>query len=102
MRRLWIVGAVIGAALLGARATGRSRDGWYRRIRKPRFTPPDAVFGPVWTTLYSLMAWSAMRIKGAPPSPERRRALTLWAVQLGLNAAWSPLFFGARRPGAAL
>jgi len=55
---------------------------------------------PVWTVLYAQMAYSAQRVDRSS-DPARRRALALWWVQLGLNAAWTPIFFGARRPGAA-
>jgi len=48
------------------------------------------------------MATSGYRIWKAPPSRARTRALALWGTQLALNAAWTPLFFGARRPKAAL
>lgn len=52
--------------------------------------------------MYPVIAWSGYRTFRAPPSPERSRALAYWATQLGLNAAWSPLFFGAHRPRASL
>ncbi|MGH3050929.1 MAG: tryptophan-rich sensory protein, partial [Gaiellaceae bacterium] len=50
--------------------------------------------------LYAQMASSAQRVAGSS-DPGRRRALTLWWLKLGLNAAWTPVFFGARRTGAA-
>jgi tryptophan-rich sensory protein len=59
------------------------------------------VFGPVWTVLYVTIAvagWLVWRERG---SAGVSAALTLWAVQLGLNAAWTGLFFGLRRPGLA-
>lgn len=95
-----IVGATIGAAALGSRGSQRSL--WYRLLRKPAFTPPDEVFPIAWTALYALQAASAYRIWRAPNGSDRTKALALWAAQLGLNAAWSPLFFGARDPRAAL
>lgn len=70
-------------------------------MRKPSFQPPPWVFGPVWTALYGTIAYSGWRIWRAEKSPERTRALALWFAQLGLNAAWTPLFFGAHRPRAA-
>jgi tryptophan-rich sensory protein len=94
-------GACAAAALLGVRANRRGKR-WYDGLSKPPFNPPDAVFAPVWTGLYALMTASAHRVWQAPPSPSRTRALALWGTQLGANAAWSPLFFGARRPRAAL
>jgi len=96
--------AALGAALLGNVLTrGRPKTmRWYRRLEKPPFTPPGAVFPMVWTALYALMAASAWRVAQRPASPQRNRALGLWLVQLALNAAWTPLFFDARRPAAAL
>jgi tryptophan-rich sensory protein len=94
--------AVTAAALAGGAATRRSaRSRWYAALRKPPGQPPPAVFGPVWTALYAAMATSGYRV-WRTSSPGRSRALRLWAAQLALNAAWSPLFFGARRPRAAL
>jgi tryptophan-rich sensory protein len=89
-----------GAAAVGARFTPNSL--WYARLRKPWFQPPGWVFAPVWTGLYALIAASGYRVWRAPSSPERKAALTLWGAQLGLNAAWSWLFFGEHAPKAAL
>jgi benzodiazapine receptor len=89
-------------SLLGARVTKGGQGLWYRMLRKPRYKPPRWAFGPVWTTLYALMSWSAFRIWRRPPSPERTRALRIWWTQLALNGAWSPLFFGKHAPRAAL
>lgn len=95
-------GMTAGAALLGAMSTLQSRDDWYDGLRKPRLNPPKAVFGPVWTGLYALIAYSGYRVWRSPRSKRRRAALGLWGTQLVLNAAWTPLFFGMRRPLAAL
>ena len=94
-------GAVAASALVGG-LTQKSGRAWYRTLDKPAFTPPDWLFGPVWTGLYALMAGSAWRVWRTPPSPARSRALTLWGAQLAANAAWTPIFFGARRPAWAL
>lgn len=94
-----------GAAALGAatmRGRGSPRRPWFRALRKASAQPPDRVFGPVWSVLYGAMAFSAWRIWRAPASHARSRALALWATQLALNAAWTPVFFGLRRPVAAL
>jgi translocator protein len=94
-----------GAAALGAltmRGRGAPDGLWYNSLQKPSFQPPSWAFGPVWTVLYGTIAYSGYRIWRAPKSPERARALTLWGAQLALNAAWTPLFFGARQPGVAL
>lgn len=98
-------GALTAAAgFIGARATQRSVDSdWYRlALKKPPFQPPKQAFAPVWTGLYALIAGSGARVYNAPPSPERTRALALWGTQLALNAGWSAIFFGARKPKWAL
>jgi tryptophan-rich sensory protein len=74
---------------------------WYRTLEKPAWTPPDAAFGPVWTVLYVLMAIAAWRVWRAGGFGEAGGALTLYLVQIALNAAWSVLFFGLHRPGWA-
>jgi tryptophan-rich sensory protein len=57
----------------------------------------------VWTALYIMMAVALWRLwEKAAPSPARIRAIALFLVQLVLNAAWSPLFFGAHAVRAAL
>lgn len=94
-----------GAAALGTltmRGRGRPDRLWFRVQKKPSFQPPNSVFAPVWTVLYGTIAYSGWRVWRAEKSPERTRALQLWGAQLALNAAWTPLFFGARKPGLAL
>lgn len=93
-----------GAAALGSYATRRGvNTAWYNlELGKPPFEPPREVFAPVWTALYALMTASVARVHDARPSRERTRALTLWGAQLALNAGWSAIFFGARKPRLAL
>ena len=92
-----------GAASIGARATRpATKQRWYRRLEKPPFQPPAAVFPIAWTALYALIAVSGWRVWRKPSGPARSLALELWGVQLGLNAAWSWLFFGKRRKRTAL
>jgi benzodiazapine receptor len=70
---------------------------WYEALRKPPGTPPNWVFGPVWTVLIAVAGWRVWR---AQPGPSA--AIVLWGAQLVLNAAWSWLFFGLERPDLAL
>ena len=95
---------VAGAAVYGARYSPEKRGtrSWYRRLEKPPFNPPSSVFPPVWTALYTLIALSAWRVWRRPPGRKRSAALALWGGQLIANAAWTKLFFGERRPKAAL
>jgi len=88
-----------GAAAVGARFQPGE---WYTQLVKPGFTPPNWVFGPVWTLLYLSMgvaAWLVWRQSGWQVA---RWALTTYAIQLVLNALWSFLFFGKHLIGAAL
>lgn len=86
---------------LGSLATMSEVRGWYTALAKPAFNPPGWVFGPVWTTLYVLMALSLWLVWRSP-EPEARLTKITWFTMLALNAAWTPLFFGLHRPDLAL
>ncbi|BBE73210.1 TspO/MBR family protein [Oharaeibacter diazotrophicus] len=101
-RLLGAVALCFSAAAIGSAATLPAIPTWYAGLDKPAFTPPNAVFGPVWTLLYLLMALVLWRLFEAPAGPARRRALTAFLVQLVLNAAWSVAFFGLHSPAAGL
>ena len=91
---------MVGA--LGSLVTTPAIPTWYAGLARPSFAPPNWVFAPVWTTLYVMMAVAAWLIWRQPPSPARRAALRLFAVQLALNTIWSFLFFGFGRIDLAL
>ena len=74
---------------------------WYRDLQKPAFTPPGWVFGPVWTVLYVCMGLAAWFVWRERVTAHVSVALTLFVLQLLLNAAWPPIFFGYRNPGLA-
>ena len=92
----------LAAGGLGAIATARSVDTWYRQIDRPAWTPPDSWFGPVWTTLYVLMAGAAWLVWRRRDEQSTTRALALWWAQLVVNASWSWVFFGAHALGASV
>ncbi|MBX9791995.1 MAG: tryptophan-rich sensory protein [Pirellulales bacterium] len=95
------VAACLLAGVVGAVFTAGSVDGWYGTIAKPAWTPPNWVFGPVWTVLYLMMgvaAWLVAR-RGWRAS---RTALAWFVLQLLLNIGWYLVFFGLRSPGWAL
>lgn len=96
----WL-GICLGVGGLGAVATTPEIDGWYRTLEKPTWNPPDRVFGPVWTTLYALMAIAAWTVWQRDGFRGARRALTWFLVQLLLNLAWSWIFFALHAPGWA-
>ena len=93
----WVV-VCLAAGGLGAWATTPEIEGWYQTLARPDWNPPGYVFGPVWTTLYVLMGVAAWRVwsRGAAG-----KALTLFAVQLVLNVAWSWIFFRYHQLGWA-
>ena len=95
-RLILCFGLTFCAPVIGALFTTRnSITGWYADLDKPSFTPPDWVFGPAWTILYILMATAAFLLwQKAKPGGGVRIALALYFIQLGLNALWTPLFFG--------
>ncbi len=98
---LFVAGCLAVSGIGGA-ITATSVGTWYQALQKPPFNPPDWVFAPVWTTLYLLMAIAGWRVwRGAEPKAGRL-ALAVFAGQLGLNLAWSWLFFGLRRVDLAL
>lgn len=83
-------------------APATAPGGWYYQIEKPSWTPPSWLFGPVWTALYLAMAVAGWLVWRQGGWAARRGALTLFLVQLVLNAIWSGLFFGLRSPGLAM
>ncbi len=89
-------------AAAGGAVTAMSVNDWYQGLEKPGFTPPDALFAPVWTALYALMAVAAWRVWRSSGFRDARWPLLAFAVQLGLNLGWSILFFGMNLIGAAL
>jgi tryptophan-rich sensory protein len=120
---LGYLGASYGAAAVGGAITARSLGPWYTGLRKSDLNPPNWVFGPVWTTLYTMMGVAAWLVWRSRESRERGAsgregaadgvggsagaagvggALVAWWVQLALNVGWSAVFFGLRAPGGAL
>lgn len=95
----------IGVALfLGAAGGLMTPIGpWYKALRKPWFQPPDWLFGPAWTIILGLAAWSAIIAWYAADGPaEQARVIALFATNAVCHFLWSPLFFRAQRPDWAL
>jgi tryptophan-rich sensory protein len=94
----WLLLCFLAAAAGSPFAAGP----YYAQLSKPAWSPPGGVFGPVWTLLYTLMAVAAWRVarRGGWTAPGR--PLAWFLLQLALNAAWTPVFFGLRAPGPAL
>jgi translocator protein len=95
--------ACFSAALIGSVFTSSSIPIWYESLVKPSFSPPNWLFGPVWTVLYLSMAvagWLVWQQRGR--NPTIALPLALFGIQLVLNTLWSVLFFGLQAPGTAL
>ena len=89
--------AVFAAAVIGSLFTGKSVTNWYPGLKKPAFTPPNGLFGPVWTVLYVLMAVSVFLVwKQGLDTAGVLPAFVLFWIQLIFNALWSIVFFGMR------
>lgn len=99
---VWIAAAsALGVAMLGALMTDLGP--WYAALRQPSWKPPDWVFGPVWTTIFSLAAIAGVSgWRRAPDRESRERMLLLFAANAFLNVLWSLLFFRLHRPDWAL
>ncbi|MDN5785926.1 TspO/MBR family protein [Pseudorhodobacter sp.] len=98
MKHLWAYAAfILGVVAIGSLIGVATLPGeWYAGLNKPGFTPPNWVFGPMWTALYVLIGWAGARkwIYGG--------AQALWWSQMVLNFLWSPVFFGLNMPVAAV
>jgi translocator protein len=92
------LGSVAMASILGQVATFPNLSPWFAGLIKPSFNPPSWVFAPVWTTLYALMAFALWRVLRARESSLRTIAVSLFFIQLALNAAWPWMFFWAHSP----
>jgi len=106
----WLVLAAFVAAALAAGAVGAlfspgvsaAAGHWYEMLGKPEWAPPNSWFAPVWTALYVSMGTSAWLIWRERYHRGRGAALAAYAIQLLLNAAWAPLFFGLKNIGLGL
>ena len=89
--------ACFAAAGFGGIFTSKAIPDWYRGLKKPPYTPPNWVFGPIWTVLYILMAVSAFLVwQEGLSTPGVTIAFTLFWIQLTANALWSYVFFTRR------
>lgn len=92
---------VLAGSLSGWVSNSGYGNAWFDALEKPLFMPPGWVFGVVWPILYACLGLAVAMIHALPRSESKRRALTLFYVQLALNLAWSPVFFAAHDMRAA-
>jgi translocator protein len=101
--RAWLVAASAASAVAGLGSLGTDLGPWYENLRQPPWKPPDLWFGPAWTLIFALTAWSAVRAWLAERSaPQRLRLLLAFGANGTFNVLWSWLFFRWRRPDWAL
>lgn len=94
---LFVVGCEL-VGITGALLTVTGDGSWYQALDKPVFTPPNWLFGPVWTLLYALMGIAAFLVwREGTDRRDVRTALGLFVAQLVLNGIWTPIFFGAQQ-----
>ncbi|WP_445192345.1 TspO/MBR family protein [Sphingomonas sp. Tas61C01] len=104
LSRGWALAAVAGvlgaSALLGRRnAPDPSHPGirrWYKKLDKPNYTPPDAVFGAVWPVLETGLAVGGYRLLRQPADRSRNVAVGLWLLNTAMIGGWTELFFRKR------
>lgn len=99
MRLTICIAVCLGAAWLGSLLTRPALKPWYAGLAKPRWTPPNWLFGPAWTILFLAMAFAAWLVWRQ--STLMAVPMQLFLLQLLLNVAWSALFFRLRSPGVA-
>lgn len=90
------------AGLIGSLATFSAIPTWFVTLKKPSFSPPNWLFGPVWTILYTLMGVSLFLVWQKRGTDKMVwPAIIIFLVHLGVNALWSIIFFGLKNPGWA-
>jgi translocator protein len=95
--------ASFAAGGIGSLFTLKAIPTWYAGLKKPRYTPPNWAFGPVWTTLYILMGISVFLVwQNGLATNGALLAFTLFWIQLALNALWSIIFFGMKSKGGGV
>ncbi len=103
---LWRPGlAAVAVAILVGTTGGLLTDigPWYRALAKPSWQPPDWLFGPVWTLIFTLTAIAfVVAWNGAATDRQRHQLARVFLANAVLNVVWSALFFALQRPGFAL
>jgi benzodiazapine receptor len=97
------IASVTVILVLAVGAGSTTVDTWYRDLRKPSWNPPNWVFGPAWTVILALAAWSGLSAwTNTTDDPGRVLILALFGINMVLHMLWSPLFFALKRADWAL
>jgi benzodiazapine receptor len=95
--------ACFTAAGIGSAFTFKSIPTWYAGLKKPRYTPPNWAFGPIWSILYVMMAISVFFTwQNGLTTCNGLVAFTLFWTQLAFNIFWSIIFFGMKSRGGGV
>ncbi len=98
-----LVAVLITCVVLGVGGALTDVGNWYKRLRKPKWNPPNWVFGPAWTLILGLAAWAGVLAWIHNPDPAAHlRIGILFGVNIVLHMLWSPLFFNLKRPDWAM
>ena len=99
-----VVASILVVMVLAVGGWTTTVGAWYRDLRKPSWNPPNWVFGPAWTAILALAAWSGVSAwtEAVGDGPGRVVILALFGVNIVLHMLWSPLFFNLQRPDWAL
>ncbi len=102
-RRAVLFAALAALAIAGLGALSTELGPWYRALKQPSWKPPDLLFGPAWTLIYTLAAVAGVKAWSAAPNRAAREwIVALFALNGFLNLLWSLLFFRVQRPDWAL
>ncbi len=93
-----LIGFVVACFLAAATGIFFKPGDWYERLKKPSWRPPNWLFAPVWTVLYLMIAFAGWLVWRSAGFGGATTALAFYALQLLLNALWTPVFFGLHRP----
>lgn len=98
LKLLLCISSCLAIGILGSFVTIPSIASWYMTLNKPFFSPPNWIFGPVWTTLYILMGMSLFLFLDSKTKKKKSHGLVFFGLQLFLNFFWSYLFFYFHQP----
>lgn len=88
---------VLAGTVSGLLSNSGDTNSWYRALDLPSFQPPSWAFGVVWPILYICLGLSLAMLLHARGAVRRGRLIALFLIQLALNFAWSPIFFGLHK-----
>ncbi len=98
-----IAAAVLAILVAGTGAALTDIGPWYHSLKTPDWKPPDWAFGPVWTTIFTLIAAAGVAAwRYTQTRQDRLILLSFFALNAILNISWSFLFFSLQRPDRAL